>query len=397
MSSKRRTGLGNGKNKNSARTNRPAPAFRASGPPPPATCAQAAQECEKLAEQHPEDREELLMDAADAWGDSGEHDRAIAVYERLLDPEGGGCSEPDLVDAFRIGTLWDAGREEEAQAAAVAFRQRHPRHAGAWNFVAEACEAFDGAASAAEWYTAGITHTLGAGAPVTVSAVEADPQHYDVEMLVIGRHRVRRLLGEPHDDWDEVADVLHERRSSPIPGRVRPLDELHDPLWVKRLDEQGPEAFEDELGELADRLAALSPVGLSPVGRGPVGHAALRTACVLYWPREEFTKLLERRPMTADAYGEDHAEHLRQVERTLRRLSEEGVPRVAVGWATVRELEAYAETSGGSPDASDTRSAYAAELARTGRATDWPPPRNGPCWCGSERKYKKCCGNPALV
>ncbi|MEV6140612.1 SEC-C metal-binding domain-containing protein [Nocardia sp. NPDC051990] len=23
---------------------------------------------------------------------------------------------------------------------------------------------------------------------------------------------------------------------------------------------------------------------------------------------------------------------------------------------------------------------------------DWPPPRNAPCWCGSGRKYKKCCG-----
>ncbi|MGA4539020.1 SEC-C metal-binding domain-containing protein [Uniformispora flossi] len=25
----------------------------------------------------------------------------------------------------------------------------------------------------------------------------------------------------------------------------------------------------------------------------------------------------------------------------------------------------------------------------------WPP-RNGPCWCGSDRKYKKCCGSPAV-
>lgn len=391
MSSKRRTGRRNGRNKNRARASRSAPAFHPSGPPAPATCAQTAQECEKLAEQHPEDREELLMEAADAWGDSGEHDRAIAVYERLLDPDSGGCSDPDLVDAFRIGTLWDAGRDEEARSAAVAFRRRHPRHAGAWNFVAEAFEAFDGAAVAAEWYTVGVTHTLGAGAPVTVDAVEADPQYYDLEMLVIGRHRVRRLLGEPHDDWDEVADVLHERRSSSVPGRVRPLDELHDPLWVKRLEEQGPEAFEDELGELADRLAALSPAG-----RGPVGRAAVRTTCVLYWPREEFTGLLERWPKAADAYGDDHPGHLRQVELTLRDLSEEGALRMAVGRGTVPELEAYAQTSGGSPDAPDTRSAYAAELARTGRATDWPPPRNGPCWCGSERKYKKCCGNPAL-
>ena len=25
------------------------------------------------------------------------------------------------------------------------------------------------------------------------------------------------------------------------------------------------------------------------------------------------------------------------------------------------------------------------------RAVEWPPPRNGPCWCGSGLKYKKCC------
>ncbi|MFI2433646.1 SEC-C metal-binding domain-containing protein [Streptomyces sp. NPDC018693] len=36
-------------------------------------------------------------------------------------------------------------------------------------------------------------------------------------------------------------------------------------------------------------------------------------------------------------------------------------------------------------------------MARRGEATDWPPPRNGTCWCGSQRKYKKCCGSPTFV
>ncbi|MGO9505871.1 MAG: SEC-C metal-binding domain-containing protein, partial [Mycobacterium sp.] len=27
----------------------------------------------------------------------------------------------------------------------------------------------------------------------------------------------------------------------------------------------------------------------------------------------------------------------------------------------------------------------------------WPPGRNQPCWCGSGRKYKKCCAAPSLV
>ncbi|MFV2196928.1 SEC-C domain-containing protein [Nocardiopsis sp. LOL_012] len=29
------------------------------------------------------------------------------------------------------------------------------------------------------------------------------------------------------------------------------------------------------------------------------------------------------------------------------------------------------------------------------RRRPWPPERNRPCWCGSERKYKKCCGAPS--
>ncbi|BBC37589.1 hypothetical protein SGFS_088830 [Streptomyces graminofaciens] len=383
MSSKRRTG---GKNSRSKRApgSRHTPALRPSSPPSPLDHAHAARECEKQAERHPEDREELLLEAADAWSDVGEYDRAVAVYERLLDPAGGGCEEPDLVDAYRIGVLWDAGQDEAARAAATTFRRRHPGHAGAWNFVAETFEAGNETAAAAEWFTAGITHALGAGTAVTVGSVEADPHHYDVEMLVIGRHRVRRLLGEPHDDWDEVADALHERRAAPFLGRVTPLDEMHDPLRLMRMAEGVPEGLEAAIEALPDELRG---------GNRPP-RMPLTSTGVLYWPPEEFTRFLARWPRAADDYGSDHADHRRQVERTLRKLSEEGATRLTVGRATVSGLEAHAKAAGGSPDTPGTRSAYAAELARRGQVVEWPPPRNGSCWCGSERKYKKCCGNP---
>ncbi|WP_149824249.1 SEC-C domain-containing protein [Streptomyces tailanensis] len=393
MASKRRTGGKNNKHSKNKRTRGGgrAPVQRVIEPlPSPADHANAAQKCEELAERHPEEREELLLEAADAWSDAGEYDRAVAVYERMLDADtAGSCSEPDLVDAYRIGVLWDAGRHEDAGAAAAAFRRRHPRHAGAWNFVAETFEAGDETSTAAEWFTAGITHALGASAAVTVETVEADPHHYDVEMLVIGRHRVRRLLGEPHDDWDDVADVLHEHRAAPFFGRVTPLDEMHDPLRLMQMVNGVPEALETAIEALPDELGD---------GSRPPRTATLRSTCVLYWPPEEFTELLARWPKAADSYGTDHAGHRRQVERTLRELSEEGATRLAVGRATVSGLESHAAAEGGgSPDAPDTRSAYAAELARRGLVTDWPPPRNGPCWCGSERKYKKCCGNPATA
>ncbi|MGW2524415.1 SEC-C metal-binding domain-containing protein [Streptomyces sp. NPDC001617] len=73
---------------------------------------------------------------------------------------------------------------------------------------------------------------------------------------------------------------------------------------------------------------------------------------------------MARWPAVVDANGDDHTGHLRQVERTLRELSDR-VP--------------LTSPSDGSPWVA------------------WPPARNGPCWCGSEHKYKKCYGNPAIV
>lgn len=174
--------------------------------------AAEATELQELAARHPDERQGLLSDAADLWSEAGEYDRAVAVYQELLDT---GCDDPHLIEAFRIGALWDGGRRNDARAAAALLRRQHPKDPGAWNTVAEMFEVSDEPRTATEWYTAG------------------------VEMLLVGRHRARRLLGEPHDD--------------------------------------------------------------------------------------------------------------------------------------------------------------AADLAARGRAQAWPPPRNSPCWCGSTRKYKKCCGNPALV
>ena len=52
----------------------------------------------------------------------------------------------------------------------------------------------------------------------------------------------------------------------------------------------------------------------------------------------------------------------------------------------------YAEEHGYDPGSGEARSAYAAELAREGRALRLPPGRNDRCWCGSGRKYRVCCG-----
>jgi uncharacterized protein YecA (UPF0149 family) len=44
-------------------------------------------------------------------------------------------------------------------------------------------------------------------------------------------------------------------------------------------------------------------------------------------------------------------------------------------------------------DPSQLRDRNAADVARDpSRTIAWPPGRNDPCWSGSGRKYKRCCG-----
>ncbi|MFB6556085.1 SEC-C metal-binding domain-containing protein [Streptomyces sp. NPDC056405] len=342
---------------------------------------EAAAAMEESADRYPEYREETLREAASEWALAKEFHRALAIYDRLLKE---GCEEPEMVRAYRAEALWDTGRAEEARTAIAELRARHPKDPGPWHYVAELLESKDEPRAAAEWFTAGITHAIGPGTPLTAASVEGAERAMEIEQLVTGRHRVRRLLGEPHDDCDDLAHKLHEARSSLL-GPARPLDELHDPRRQRATWETDPEMMEAEIKAVQEEAAAYQASRVRP-----------RVTCVLFWPAADFEELLARWPTSADAYGDDHAGHLRQVERTLLELSDQGGTRLAVGRATVSGLEAHVREAGGTPDTSAARSGYAAELARRGEAADWPPPRNAPCWCSSGLKYKKCCGRPAL-
>ncbi|MEW2395108.1 SEC-C metal-binding domain-containing protein [Streptomyces sp. NPDC046862] len=343
--------------------------------------AEAAAAMEESADRYPEHREETLLEAASEWTLAKEFQRALALYDRLLEE---GCTEPEMVEAYRAEALWDTGRVDEAWGAIAELRARHPKDPGPWQYVAELLESKDELRAAMEWFTAGITHALGPSTPLVLGSVEKAGRAMEIEQLVTGRHRVRRLLGERHDECDDLADELHKARVS-LFGTARPLDELHDPRRQRATWASDPEAMEAEIKAVHEEAAAFR-----------IARARPRTTCVLFWTVDDFKQLLARWPASADAYGTDHAGHLRQVEEALRRLSEEGATHLATGRGDVAALETHGQQTGLTPDAPSVRSAYAAELARTGKAEAWPPPRNARCWCGSGRKYKKCCGNPAF-
>ncbi len=91
-----------------------------------------------------------------------------------------------------------------------------------------------------------------------------------------------------------------------------------------------------------------------------------------------------------------HAVYSQRMERRLRELRETGAARLLI--APLRAAEFTQWVADNEPDEEDPaqlRARYAADMGRDpSRTIAWPPGRNQPCWCGSGRKYKKCCGAP---
>ena len=92
----------------------------------------------------------------------------------------------------------------------------------------------------------------------------------------------------------------------------------------------------------------------------------------------------------------DPGTHHHEVERGLRAAARE-TPGTALHTATAApdQVLAYAMAADLDPADPDTRDRWARTLGRDAVAA-WPPERNQVCWCGSGRKYKKCCGAPSV-
>jgi hypothetical protein len=127
----------------------------------------------------------------------------------------------------------------------------------------------------------------------------------------------------------------------------------------------------------------------------------------LAWlPADEYAEWPQRWPDLADSpllhddEGEpvSHTVYCRRMEGRLRAHSEAGMARLSVVPVRADEFRPWvAENAPDEPDPSQLRAQYAADVARdTSRTVTWPPGRNDPCWCGSGRKYKKCCGAPGV-
>lgn len=329
----------------------------------PDTPAEHIAEAERLirtATRYPEDQEPLLLQAAAHLELADERERASALYDQLLAADT--TDDPSLIKALQAANLWEYGHEPEARALIQGIRAAAPSDPAPWEVIAEALEAHDELEASHECFTEAATLLAPDNTPLTPATTA----------LLTGRHRVRRLLGLPHDDWDMVADTRH---IGPIP-----LDELHDPKRIWALGSDDPAELRAEIArlraELGDRRAALS----RPF---PVA--------ILHWPARELAELLTSYPPLSAEYP-SHDAHLAQVEASLRTLAASGTTNLGIVTASVPSYEAFAASEKTSPSSPSLLAEYATTLAARGKATPWPPTSTTPCWCTSGRPYGACHG-----
>jgi len=120
--------------------------------------------------------------------------------------------------------------------------------------------------------------------------------------------------------------------------------------------------------------------------------AAGTLVAIGWFPESEFAEVLSRWPHLRDSWEEEtYQGYCQLLEARLSRFRSIGA-RVCLApirlatylpWCAQREVD---------PGSEKTRSLYAAGVPLRNEALPWPPGRNDPCWCGSGRKYKKCCG-----
>ncbi|HWE91292.1 MAG TPA: SEC-C metal-binding domain-containing protein [Pseudonocardiaceae bacterium] len=298
--------------------------------------AKTARELEACLDDYPDERGEILVEAAGQWQLAGDHDRAIELLTEAiaLRGEDGGNARVTMAES-----LFDLDRDDDARAQFDALRRDRPPSPMPYHLAAELLEERGDYQDSLTWFNMAVSRLSDED---LATPDDSMPFSYGNQILV-GRRRVRQELDIPPDELDESV--------------VSPPD------------------FADDLDDEPR----------------PAPPGELR---VLFWPRAEVPRAHHAWPQLVEHIDADAI--MREREADNREVSAAGVARITLVPLTVAELTEFATRTGGDPTDSDTRMACMNEIAAIGATISWPPGRNAPCWCGSAVKYKKCCGRPDL-
>jgi tetratricopeptide (TPR) repeat protein len=310
---------------------------------------------------------------------AGDYDAAIAAKQEAV--RAGYRSEPDP-DADIAECHLLAGRRAEADALFAELRVRTPEDVWLYNSAGFSYAGVSDHLESARWFRDGIEVAFRTG----------DPEQVVVQLLE-GLEAAWKASGEtPEPGLNEQVDAFVDAWKPPPRGDRFRWDDL-PPLIERRCEHCG---YDPAIlrGPVGDGHARRRDVAWEPSPDRPrAGLPSTMVVSLAWFPRGEWEKAAAVWPDLLDELPADHTAYSHRIEARMKRLARTlaGHP-LRVAPMTVDGLTEFSAKADEPPGTGEARSSYAAEIARRGDALAWPPGRNAPCWCGSGRKYKTCCG-----
>ncbi|MGA2013899.1 MAG: SEC-C metal-binding domain-containing protein [Solirubrobacteraceae bacterium] len=292
------------------------------------------------------DRAGYLDELAYVYEKLGRFDEAIdAMRQALAAGWSGELDDHPSAQALIADLLLQTGRDQEADEAWAQAEREDPRNPWVHSAASDAYTRVGLHRKALPWQTKGLELALAAGDD------EAEIAWY----LTGERAQTMDVLGLPPDELQLRAEELIEREEQ--------QDREAEQEFLRRWNERRP---------------------LSPQ-QTHIGAA--------WFPADQYPRALQAWPIFAEDYAHGPYEaYCARLELMLRDLKAKGVKRLSLTPIQIDEYLAWCTEHDRDPQQSDTRASYSTTLLDRDIAEPWPPHRNEPCWCGSERKYKKCCG-----
>lgn len=293
---------------------------------------------------------ECYADLARSCDHRGRHDDAIAAMERAI--EHGWSGRPDGrsdIAEFHLR----AGRTDRAAEIWAQLKAKDPDDVWLYKAAGLSYSEVGNHELAVAW--------LGEGIELAIHT--HDPEGILAQLSDVRRSSLA-ALGREHDELEQRVDPFLEQ-------------------W--RADERNRNRRFSLFSALEDAM----PPTDAPL---PRGHRGGEVPLALSWfPSGEYERAIDRWPDLAEEWaGVPHPDYCARLDGHAKWMRAHGVHVRAVAPIRVDDYTAWCAQH--DEDPGEARAHYAAHRLADGEAVPWPPGRNEPCWCGSQRKYKKCCG-----
>lgn len=153
--------------------------------------------------------------------------------------------------------------------------------------------------------------------------------------------------------------------------------------------------------DLADRQAMRERrdtrrAGLTGQASSQPPWPTLAGSCLLWWPSAEYSRVVHQVPELRDVLGSPWRGHTARVEQAMANANatpaSSGAAQLSLAAAEFEKFVQYLERTGADPRLAAVMTAFT-EHAGAGyqHPASWPPGRRDPCWCGSKKRYQRCC------